>query len=165
MVVLRCRRRQKRQQLQPPEDASETDPFICNKLRESNKPQSNNIHLQKIPMTEIRGGGKANSSPRPPPVPNRPISYTPSTADSLNTLNNVNFDSARNYGSAADELENMGTFREPIQIPEFLTNVDVEKSPATGRAPLPAPPLEKQPLLQKSPGWDPNNLNYPEGEI
>ena len=46
-------------------------------------------------------------SPRPPPVPTRPASYTPSYGDSVNTLNN--FDSVHNYGSAADELENVGT--------------------------------------------------------
>ena len=54
----------------------------------------------------------------PPPVPTRPASYTPSTHDSLNTLNN--FDTVRNYGSAADELESTGiqnlpTFQEYLQ--------------------------------------------------
>ncbi len=45
-------------------------------------------------------------SPRPPPVPTRPASYTPSYGDSVNTINN--FDTIHNYGSAADELENVG---------------------------------------------------------
>ena len=44
-------------------------------------------------------------SPKPPPVPDRPASYTPSGHESINTLNN--FDCLRNYGSAADELENI----------------------------------------------------------
>ena len=43
---------------------------------------------------------------QPPPVPTRPASYTPSTHDSLNALNNL--DGVRNYGSAGDELENNG---------------------------------------------------------
>lgn len=45
---------------------------------------------------------------QPPPVPIRPASYTPSTHDSLNMLNNL--DSVGNYGSAADDLENTGNF-------------------------------------------------------
>ena len=35
------------------------------------------------------------------------MSYTPSYGESVNTLNN--FDTVHNYGSAADELENVGT--------------------------------------------------------
>ncbi|KAK6173109.1 hypothetical protein SNE40_016628 [Patella caerulea] len=42
----------------------------------------------------------------PPPVPDRPVSYTPSNHDSMNTLNN--FDTVGNYGSAADGLQRMG---------------------------------------------------------
>ena len=41
----------------------------------------------------------------PPPVPARPASYTPSVAESMNTLNNYGMDAARNYGSAGDDLQ------------------------------------------------------------
>ena len=60
-------------------------------------------------------------SPRPPPVPTRPASYTPSYGDSVNTLNN--FDSVHNYGSAADELENVGTLPhiEVFDIKNFVS--------------------------------------------
>ena len=100
-------------------------------------------------------------SPRPPPVPNRPVSYTPSGADSLNTLNNCNLDSVRNYGSAADDLE-IDTIRQPIEIPEFMKIADVEKfSPKVGRS-LPPPPENEEPYQQ---AWNRNIVeNYPDGE-
>ena len=64
-------------------------------------------------------------SPRPPPVPTRPASYTPSYGDSVNTLNN--FDSVHNYGSAADELENVGTLPhiEVFDTNCFVSNLDL----------------------------------------
>ena len=49
-------------------------------------------------------GQTPKMSPRPPPLPKRPNSYTPSTADTINISNNINLDRAGNYGSAADDL-------------------------------------------------------------
>ena len=64
--------------------------------------------------------------------------------------------------SAGDELENVGLGH--IEIPEFLQNVDVEKSPTPMRN-------SYQPLHNRTPDhdkmpkkWDPNFANnYPEG--
>ena len=70
-------------------------------------------------MMLVGAGFKPPRQPRdpiPPPIPTRPASYTPSTHDSVNTLNN--FDTVHNYGSAADDLENLH-----IYSPEFLKNL------------------------------------------
>ena len=71
-------------------------------------------------MILVGAGFKPSSrqprDPIPPPIPTRPASYTPSTHDSVNTLNN--FDTVHNYGSAADDLENLH-----IYSPEFLKNL------------------------------------------
>lgn len=91
-------------------------------------------------------------SPQPPPLPRRPVSYTPSAADSFNTLNVLNADVARNYGSAADDLENAGTCKR-TETPVFLQNCEVQKSPRTVRM-LPKPPIDEDPTLKNL-----NNLN------
>lgn len=105
-------------------------------------------------------------SPQPPPVPNRPASYTPSNHDSVNTLNN--FDAVRNYGSAADQLEN------PHNIPVYTfdhlqTFTPYPRNCASIAPSLPPPPPSNSASdtdsIQK-PHWDsdyPNILeNYPE---
>ena len=70
-------------------------------------------------------------SPHPPPVlPPRPASYTPSNAGgSVNTLNN--------FDNIPDEVQNMSTITQPIEIPAFMQNVDVEKPPEGCPAPPP----------------------------
>lgn len=88
-------------------------------------------------------------SPQPPPLPRRPVSYTPSAADSFNTLNVLNADVARNYGSAADDLENAGTCKR-TEAPIFLQNCEVQKSPRV----LPKVPIDEDPTLKNL-----NNLN------
>ncbi|XP_064610099.1 protocadherin Fat 1-like isoform X2 [Liolophura sinensis] len=76
-------------------------------------------------------------SPRPPPVPNRPASYTPSNHDSVNTLNN--FDTVRNYGSAADDLESIHNI--PVYNSEYLqTFTGPRTTPASIPPSLPPPP-------------------------
>lgn len=104
-------------------------------------------------------------SPRPPPVPDRPVSYTPSAHDSLNTLNN--FDTVRNYGSAADELENCHN----IPYQDFLqTFAPIPRSTASVPPSLPPPPpsnpASDTESIQKAP-WDdcPNMLENFEGNI
>ncbi|XP_074651233.1 protocadherin Fat 1-like [Tubulanus polymorphus] len=58
-------------------------------------------------------------SPHMPQIPARPLSYAPGGANEpMNPLNN--FDMIRNYGSAADELENINS---AIYTPEFLQNL------------------------------------------
>ncbi|XP_052280093.1 protocadherin Fat 1-like isoform X4 [Dreissena polymorpha] len=87
-------------------------------------------------VENVNNRRKTPPSPMPPPVPNRPASYTPSARDSIHTLNN--FDQLRNcnYGSAADDLEN------PRNIPPY--NVDFQtfgpvRSVASVQPTLPAP--------------------------
>ena len=105
-------------------------------------------------------------SPQPPPVPNRPASYTPSNHDSLNTLNN--FDAVRNYGSAADQLENPHNI--PVYTFDHLQTFSPYPRNCASIAPsLPPPPPSNSASdtdsIQK-PNWDldyPNILeNYPE---
>ncbi|CAH1776950.1 unnamed protein product [Owenia fusiformis] len=124
VLVVRWRRRKHRNN----GDVAHNSPggVILNSTKDEAKRQQkqNNIDMgmyQQVPP-----------SPRPPPVPNRPVSYTPSIhGDSMNTLNN--FDLARNYGSAADDLETLPTV--PIYIPEFLQNLNVQKQIASMAAP------------------------------
>ncbi|XP_022240676.1 fat-like cadherin-related tumor suppressor homolog isoform X3 [Limulus polyphemus] len=66
-----------------------------------------------------------------PTVPPRPASYTPSTQEALNVMNN--FDTVRSYGSAADDLESI-----PRYSHEYLQNIS---KPVVSVAPtLPPPP-------------------------
>ncbi|CAI9732107.1 protocadherin Fat 1 isoform X3 [Octopus vulgaris] len=108
-------------------------------------------------------------SPQPPPVPNRPASYTPSNHDSsLNTLNN--FDTVRNYGSAADQLENVHNI--PVYSCDHLqTFSPYPRNGASVPPSLPPPPPSNSASdtdsIQK-PTWEldyPNILeNYTESE-
>ena len=95
---------------------------------------------------------KTPPSPQPPPVPDRPVSYTPSiNRDSINTLNN--FDQLRNcnYGSAADDLEN------PPNIPynnlEFLQTFAPVRNVASIQPIIPPPPQSDTDSLQKD-NWE-----------
>ncbi|GFN75010.1 fat cadherin [Plakobranchus ocellatus] len=113
---------------------------------------------------------------QPPPVPTRPASYTPSTHDSFNALNNL--DGVRDYGSAADELENSGTGPRG-HIPDFYQYVEGYRNPihSSSAHPMlratPPPPLphsragSESDSIQKQP-WEfeyPNFLeNYMEGD-
>ncbi|XP_014676997.1 PREDICTED: LOW QUALITY PROTEIN: protocadherin Fat 1-like, partial [Priapulus caudatus] len=65
--------------------------------------------INKLQNSDAAAAQQQHALLLPPSVPPRPTSYTPSTHDSVRTLNN--FDSLRNYGSAADELD--GTHKYP----------------------------------------------------
>ncbi|XP_076316217.1 fat-like cadherin-related tumor suppressor homolog isoform X4 [Tachypleus tridentatus] len=65
-----------------------------------------------------------------PAIPPRPASYTPSTQESLSTMNN--FDTVRSYGSAADDLESI-----PRYSNELLQNIN---KPIVSVAPTLSPP-------------------------
>ena len=104
------------------------------------------------------------------------MSYTPSTHDSLNVLNNL--DSVRNYGSAADELETTGTRQRIPDFSEYLASFHSapagshsRPSNASSIAPSLPPPPPSNPnsdteSLQKAP-WEfeyPNILGSYEGD-
>ena len=158
VVVVRWRRRKRRSDL-----ASNGNTYIPNdylsyeNLKEHNKMGTleNATLLQNIPPSP-RQRLSPRTSPRPPPVPARPASYAQSTADSANTLNNFG-DLQYNYGSAGDDLENAGT---KIEIPEFLRNLDVEKSPPPTRGASLNPPAYDEKQRQYNP-----NYNYPRGKL
>ena len=149
----------------PEAHEGETDDLLDNidkiKRNQHDTNKMDGVLVQNIPASPPEMPNHVRN--RPPPVPNRPVSYTPSAADSLNTLNNCAFDTARNYGSNGDDLENIGTLREPIEIPDFLRNAEVEKSPVPGRA-LPPPPPDEEPLLKPT-DWHSNNMNSPLGKF
>jgi protocadherin Fat 1/2/3 len=159
VVIVRWRKRAKqRQESRSKRDGKVEYPYNYDKLDPQGQPNitENSDHPPR--------------SPRPPPVPNRPVSYTPSVGDSVNTLNHYNnFDSLRNYGSAGDELESMGTIRQPIEIPEFLQNVDAEKPLLTASnagSPAPIRSLPPPPPYESPANWDHNtNDRYKEGKI
>ena len=71
-----------------------------------------------LKKNDLMNKNKVPPSPRPPPVPDRPISYTPSNRDSLQTLNN--FDSLRNEehqpNIPAYNLEYLQTFSPPRSV-------------------------------------------------
>ena len=169
VVVVRWRRRKRRERLHQAGAASNRDDFFnCDDLKRSNKMKNMEMPanmVQNIPPTPRNINPSPRPSPRPPPVPNRPASYTPSTADSVNTLNN--FDTVCNYGSAGDELENIGTLQH-IEIPEFLQNLDIEKSPTHIRTLPPPPHGPRVEDAQQKSSWDHNNpniaQNYPYGK-
>ncbi|XP_076467942.1 protocadherin Fat 1-like [Babylonia areolata] len=87
-----------------------------------------------------------NIPSQPPPVPNRPASYTPSTHDSLNVLNNL--DTVRNYGSAADELETTGIHYHIPDFPEYLAALN---SATGGTRSRPSNSLSNAPSLPRLP--------------
>ena len=168
VLIVRWRRRKRRQREQQTPNRDSND-FIynCDDIKRGNKISNINNKVENVNQNIPPSPCNIPPSPRPPPVPNRPASYTPSTCDSINTLNN--FDTVRNYGSAADELENVGTLPH-IEIPEFLQNLDMEKgtnSPLRQRAPPPRVPNVSEESIQKS-HWDDNpNIvgNYMEGKV
>ena len=153
VVVIYCRRRKKRSRHREvgycaAPDREYIDNIHC-KVKNIDDPQH---QANNIPMMNLNH----RHSPAPPPVPKRPASYTASTADSMNTVAMCsNLDSFKDYGSAADELENMSSVRQPIHIPDFLTNVDPDKSPKPQRY-----LSEEEPLLKRN--INPDNLNYAE---
>ncbi len=158
IIIVRWRRRKRRQ------GQNRDNDFMYDDLKRANKMNNVDTHLShNIPPSPRNHVHSPPRSPRPPPVPTRPASYTPSMADSMNTLNN--FDSIHNYGSAADELENVGTLPH-IEIPEFLTNLDVEKSPlALKNKPPPPMRFDEERRQGKAAQWDPNMApNYSKGK-
>ncbi|XP_076446580.1 protocadherin Fat 1-like isoform X2 [Babylonia areolata] len=112
-----------------------------------------------------------NIPSQPPPVPNRPVSYTPSTHDSLNVLNNL--DSVRNYGSAADDLETSGIRQRIPDFTEYLASFSAHgggshshphsrPSNSSSLAPsLPPPPPSNPPSDTESLHKAPWEFEYP----
>ena len=84
--------------------------------------------FKPVSSSSSAAGRQQPRDPIPPPIPTRPASYTPSTHDSVNTLNN--FDTVHNYGSAADDLENLHN----IYSPEFLKNLTKQSGSAAAAA-------------------------------
>lgn len=166
ILVVRWRRRAKQRQASMANHTDKREPKI-------DYPYNYDKLSPQPDPPNIIGDETHPRSPNPPPVPTRPASYTPSVGDSVNTLNTFNnLDSFRDYGSAGDELESMGTVHQPIVIPEFLTNVDADKpmtasnagSPAPMRS-LPPPPPYEEPAAPAH--WSENhntNDRYKEGE-
>lgn len=96
-------------------------------------------------------------SPRPPPVPDRPASYTPSQHDSLNTLNN--FDNVRTYGSNSDDLQNITNipyYQEYLQTFAPLPRMVASQAPSLAPLPSSNTPSETD-SIQKSP-WEIENM-------
>ncbi|XP_052793607.1 protocadherin Fat 1-like isoform X3 [Mya arenaria] len=95
---------------------------------------------------------KTPPSPQPPPVPERPASYTPSARDSINTLNN--FDQLRNcnYGSAADDLESIPNIS-PYNSDFLQTFAQPGRSIASVQPTMSSLPSSDNDSLQKEP-WE-----------
>ncbi|KAF8767201.1 Fat-like cadherin-related tumor suppressor [Argiope bruennichi] len=92
-----------------------------------------------------------------PPLPPRPASYTPSTQDSVNALNN--FDTVRSYGSAADDLENFP--RQDLQLRKVgdvpgLNTIPAPVVPSRGPSSLGVPSVLSLNSVDDMPGyiWD-----------
>lgn len=161
----RRRHRKKRSERERHDNDGATDPFLNSNDDITREKQRNRMNHHQMNVNHHQQQQHANIVPppppsprqRPPPLPARPVSYTPSNAESMNTLSTPHFDSARDYGSAADELENIGTLSQPIHIPEFLTNVDVDK-PLQPQSPAPPPRNVHVDTL------DPNYADYPDSK-
>ncbi|XP_033742919.1 LOW QUALITY PROTEIN: protocadherin Fat 1-like [Pecten maximus] len=150
-VMIQCyRRRNNRRRGHGNRHNSEERDMMLRGMKDDKKCKVSSFDLPSLHMQNIP------PSPRPPPVPNRPVSYTPSNhADSLNTLNN--FDTVRNYGSAADDLENCHT-NIPYHDHYFQTFAPPPPRSTASMAPsLPPPPPSNPPSdtdsIQKVP-WE-----------
>ena len=132
VIIMRCRlNRRRRRGLETTQaEYSYNNMMSHNKSSKISEEEStaNFMHHNIPPDTPM-----LPPSPHPPPVlPPRPASYTPSNAGgSVNTLNN--------FDNIPDEVQNMSTITQPIEIPAFMQNVDVEKPPEA-REMCPAPP-------------------------
>ncbi|XP_069130299.1 protocadherin Fat 1-like isoform X2 [Argopecten irradians] len=150
-VLIQCyRRRKNRRRGHGNRHNSEERDMMLRGMKDDKKCKVSSFDLPSLHMQNIP------PSPRPPPVPNRPVSYTPSNhADSLNTLNN--FDTVRNYGSAADDLEHCHN-NIPYQDHYFQTFAPPPPRSTASMAPsLPPPPPSNPPSdtdsIQKVP-WE-----------
>ena len=99
-------------------------------------------------------------SNNPPPVPERPVSYTPSNSDvlaggMLGADSPTDPSRARHYGSAAENLNNMGVMHDLLS--------DVSKPLLNNCERSPGPPPRKLHSQTNRNKWDPN-INFPEGE-
>ncbi|KAG8186896.1 hypothetical protein JTE90_023783 [Oedothorax gibbosus] len=137
-IVCCWRYRHKRQQMRPNNesiDAATNEYLLKNSVFEKD-----NLN-RKISNLEV-------TSFTTPPLPPRPASYTPSTQDSVNALNN--FDTVRSYGSAADDLENF-----PRQSPaDYVQNI----SKPSGVIPALAPPSSSDNDSVLKGNWEKDHL-------
>ncbi|XP_060561268.1 LOW QUALITY PROTEIN: protocadherin Fat 1-like [Ruditapes philippinarum] len=145
--VWRQKKRQRRHANITPGIAGDGTEVYLNLLKDDkNKYKAENM----LKMDKINNRNKSPPSPQPPPVPDRPASYTPSARDSINTLNN--FDQLRSctYGSAADELEHVPNI--PPYNLDFLTFAP-PRSVASIQPTIPPPPQSDTDSIQKEP-WE-----------
>nr|XP_042897100.1 fat-like cadherin-related tumor suppressor homolog isoform X1 [Parasteatoda tepidariorum] len=143
MILVCCwRYRHKRQQLRPNNEVLDT--ATNEYLLKNSVFEKDNLN-RKISNLEV------TTSFTTPPLPPRPASYTPSTQDSVNALNN--FDTVRSYGSAADDLENF-----PRQSNDYVQNIS--KPSITGVIPalVPPPPSSSDNDSVKKGNWDKDHL-------
>ena len=97
------------------------------------KTDKTNYKADNMLKNDLLNKNKKPPSPRPPPVPDRPISYTPSNRDSLQTLNN--FDSLRYDASTDDPLNNI-----PAYNLDFLQTFAPPRTNVASVAPILPPP-------------------------
>ena len=97
------------------------------------KTDKTNYKADNMLKNDLLNKNKKPPSPRPPPVPDRPISYTPSNRDSLQTLNN--FDSLRYDASTEDPLNNI-----PAYNLDFLQTFAPPRTNVASVAPILPPP-------------------------
>ncbi|GFQ74088.1 fat-like cadherin-related tumor suppressor homolog [Trichonephila clavata] len=142
MVIVCCwRYRHKRQQLRPNNevlDAATNEYLLKNSVFEKD-----NLN-RKISNLEV-------TSFTTPPLPPRPASYTPSTQDSVNALNN--FDTVRSYGSAADDLENF-----PRQSNDYVQNISKPAMSCAIPALVPPPPSSSDNDSVLKGNWEKDHL-------
>ncbi|ESO94055.1 hypothetical protein LOTGIDRAFT_104487 [Lottia gigantea] len=150
IIIICCvckRRRKNRRRSHDAHNSNELNRMLPEDKKRSNKKLNEEILLSNYPKN-------------PPPVPDRPVSYTPSNHDSMNTLNN--FDNVRNYGSAADELERSGVHNIPSFCPadvythRFGTPPAAKHYYSTFQSP-PSNPQSDTDSIQK----DPQEYEYP----
>lgn len=104
-----------------------------------------------LKVDNINNKRKTPPSPQPPPVPDRPASYTPSARDSINTLNNFDHLRSCTYGSAADDLEHAPNI--PYNL-EYLQTFAPPRSVASIQPTVTGqPPQSDSDSVQKEP-WE-----------
>ncbi|XP_023235707.1 fat-like cadherin-related tumor suppressor homolog isoform X2 [Centruroides sculpturatus] len=89
-----------------------------------------------------------------PPLPPRPSSYTPTTQESLTTLNN--FDRVRSYGSAADDLDHVPRYAGDVQ---HNVNRTLPVSIAPNLPPLPSSNSASDSESLRKNNWERDNSN------
>ncbi|XP_035227160.1 fat-like cadherin-related tumor suppressor homolog isoform X3 [Stegodyphus dumicola] len=143
-VILACcwrirhKRRQRRPSLQLGDDPGANEFMLKNAI------------IEKDNVKRVSKISNLDATFTTPPLPPRPASYTPSTQESLSAL--AKFDTVRNYGSAAEDLES----NSPRYGGQMFQHISTHKSSHVSVPPslTPPPPSSSDSDSLLKDGWE-----------